>query len=194
MDTSRDVTFSGAQAPWRSGRVNAPWRRSGRPARSGSSFLRPRRSDGSSGAAGCGGAVRAAAAAVHHREPARRGRQRRQRGRRAVRAGRLHAVGRHASALMRSTSSSMPKTGFDAQKDFEPIAMIGSGPIVLIVHAAWDVKSVADLVARAKKSPGELVYASAGAGDFQPVGDGAVQVAGRGRYPRRFLSWRWGRP
>jgi tripartite-type tricarboxylate transporter receptor subunit TctC len=47
---------------------------------------------------------------------------------------------------------------------FEPIGGIASTGLVLLVHPSLEVKSVADLVKLAKSKPGELLYASAGAG------------------------------
>jgi len=47
---------------------------------------------------------------------------------------------------------------------FEPIGGIASTGLVLLVHPSLDVKSVSDLIKLAKSKPGELLYASAGAG------------------------------
>lgn len=52
---------------------------------------------------------------------------------------------------------------FDPRKDFTAISLLGTSTIVLEVPATSPIKSVADLVAAAKKSPG-LPYATAGAG------------------------------
>jgi len=49
-------------------------------------------------------------------------------------------------------------------KSFAPIAPIAASPVVLVVNPAVPVKSVADLVALAKKQPGKLQFASAGVG------------------------------
>jgi tripartite-type tricarboxylate transporter receptor subunit TctC len=61
-------------------------------------------------------------------------------------------------------NAAIRKLPYDAVKSFSPIAMIGSGPIVLATAPTLPVKSVKDLVALAKARPGELNYASAGAG------------------------------
>jgi tripartite-type tricarboxylate transporter receptor subunit TctC len=47
---------------------------------------------------------------------------------------------------------------------FEPIGGIAQTGLVLLVHPSLDVKSVADLIKLAKSKPGEILYASAGAG------------------------------
>lgn len=52
---------------------------------------------------------------------------------------------------------------FDPRKDFSAISLLGTSTIVLEVPATSPIKSVADLVVAARKSPG-LPYATAGAG------------------------------
>ena len=59
-----------------------------------------------------------------------------------------------------------PKLPFDAIKSFSPVALIASGPFVIAVKNDLPVKSVADLVALAKASPGKLNYASSGPGSI----------------------------
>lgn len=56
------------------------------------------------------------------------------------------------------------KVPFDAQKDFVPIAVIASQPVVLVVKADSPYKTLADLVAAAKSKPGQITMASAGNG------------------------------
>ena len=56
------------------------------------------------------------------------------------------------------------KGRYDPIKSFTPVAMIAASPVVLVVNPNVPVKSVADLVALAKKQPGKLQYASAGVG------------------------------
>jgi tripartite-type tricarboxylate transporter receptor subunit TctC len=53
---------------------------------------------------------------------------------------------------------------YDSIKDFAPICELVNAPNVLFVRAESDIKSVADLVARAKAAPGALNYSSPGAG------------------------------
>ncbi len=62
------------------------------------------------------------------------------------------------------------KLPYDPIKGFTPIAMLGSGPIVLVVNPELPVKSVKELVDLAKQQPGKLQYASAGIGSFQHLG------------------------
>ncbi|MDP9971905.1 tripartite-type tricarboxylate transporter receptor subunit TctC [Variovorax paradoxus] len=56
-------------------------------------------------------------------------------------------------------------TGFDALKDFQPITLTNQTPNVLVVGAGTPYKSVADVVAAAKKEPGTLSFGSAGNGN-----------------------------
>lgn len=53
---------------------------------------------------------------------------------------------------------------YDAIKDFKPITMFASTPSILVVHPSMPVKSVKELLALARKRPGEINYSSAGRG------------------------------
>jgi tripartite-type tricarboxylate transporter receptor subunit TctC len=54
--------------------------------------------------------------------------------------------------------------GYDPRKDFAPIGLIATSALVVCVHPSLPVRSIPDLIALAKKSPGTLTYASAGTG------------------------------
>jgi tripartite-type tricarboxylate transporter receptor subunit TctC len=54
--------------------------------------------------------------------------------------------------------------GFDMAKDFAPIALATTAPVILVVHPSTGVASVRELIALAKAKPGEIFYASAGVG------------------------------
>jgi tripartite-type tricarboxylate transporter receptor subunit TctC len=56
------------------------------------------------------------------------------------------------------------KLPYDSIRDFTPITLVGSSPLVLVVHPALPVKSVKELVWFAQARPGELTYSSAGIG------------------------------
>ncbi len=56
------------------------------------------------------------------------------------------------------------KLGYDAEKDFVPVAGYGAIPTALLVNPEVPVNSVADLIALAKKKPGEVTYGTAGVG------------------------------
>jgi tripartite-type tricarboxylate transporter receptor subunit TctC len=53
---------------------------------------------------------------------------------------------------------------FDAAADFTPVATLASTEFVLVVHPSLPVNSVKELIALAKARPGQLNYASTGAG------------------------------
>ena len=57
-----------------------------------------------------------------------------------------------------------PKIGFDPVKDFAPVVLIASQPNILVVNPSVPARSVKELVALAKSKPGQLNYASPGAG------------------------------
>ena len=54
--------------------------------------------------------------------------------------------------------------GYDPEKDFEPISLIGTQTNVLYLHPAVPAKSFAELVAHAKANPGKLSFGSGGNG------------------------------
>lgn len=57
-----------------------------------------------------------------------------------------------------------PKLGYDPQKDLVPVAMVGAGAFVLVVHPSVPARSVQELVALAKSKPGSLNFGSGGNG------------------------------
>jgi tripartite-type tricarboxylate transporter receptor subunit TctC len=56
------------------------------------------------------------------------------------------------------------KLPYDTVKDFTPISLVASSPLMLVVHPSLPVKSVKELIALAKSKPGQIVYASSGNG------------------------------
>ncbi len=63
--------------------------------------------------------------------------------------------------------ASMYKLPYDPATAFAPVALLGTGPVVLAVTAKLPVNSLKELIALAREKPGELNYASAGVGSFQ---------------------------
>jgi len=61
------------------------------------------------------------------------------------------------------------KLNFDPQKDFIPISFITTAPMVLVANPSFPVNSVKELIALAKKSPGEISLATPGAGSPQDL-------------------------
>ena len=69
-----------------------------------------------------------------------------------------------AISILPSLVSKLP---YDAQKDFAPVSLAAIGPNLLVVHPSVPAKNVRELVALAKSRPGQLQYASPGAGTVQ---------------------------
>ena len=61
----------------------------------------------------------------------------------------------------------LQKLGYDAEKDFQPIAMVGVTPNLLICGQMQPAKTVKDLIALCKAQPGGVSFGSAGAGSAQ---------------------------
>ena len=55
-------------------------------------------------------------------------------------------------------------SGYDPRKDFAPVGLIATSALVVCVHPSLPVRSIPDLIALAKREPGKLNFASAGAG------------------------------
>lgn len=58
------------------------------------------------------------------------------------------------------------KIPYDTMKDFVGIAPLARQVGILVVHPALPVKSLKDVIALAKKRPGEITYSSSGNGSF----------------------------
>src|SRR5258706_8325489 len=56
------------------------------------------------------------------------------------------------------------KLPYNVVKDFQPIARLSDAPNILAVHPSFPAKSVKELLVLAKARPGQVMYASAGAG------------------------------
>ena len=76
--------------------------------------------------------------------------------------------------LLVSTSHTMNagvyKLPFDPVKSFSPVAMLGTGPLVLVVTSSLPATSVKGLIELASAKPNAFSYASAGAGGINHFG------------------------
>ena len=78
------------------------------------------------------------------------------------------AMGQTANlAVNPALYASMP---FDPLKDFEPIALVSSQPLILVVFASSPYKTLKDLIAAAKAKPGQLNMGSPGSGTIGHIG------------------------
>jgi tripartite-type tricarboxylate transporter receptor subunit TctC len=70
-----------------------------------------------------------------------------------------------ATAATHSINNTLyPKLTWDAVKDFAPVSLVARVPNLMVVNNSLPVKSVKDLVAYAKASPGKLAHGSPGYG------------------------------
>ena len=74
-----------------------------------------------------------------------------------------------ANNAMAANVSLYRKLSYDPVRDFTPIAMLISSPLVLVVNGSSPVKSVPDLIALARSKPGQLNFG---------VGSSHAQIAG----------------
>lgn len=65
-----------------------------------------------------------------------------------------------------STPAIMPGAGYDPVKEFVGVSLIARLPELLVVPANSPYQTLADLIAAAKAKPGQITYASAGAGSI----------------------------
>ena len=70
-------------------------------------------------------------------------------------------------AMLATNPNLYGKLPYDPVRDFAPVTLAASIPLVLVVHSSMPVKSVKELVALAKAHPGEINYASSGNGSPQ---------------------------
>ena len=68
------------------------------------------------------------------------------------------------------------KGRYDPLKSFTPVAILASGPNVLVVNPGMQANNVKELIALAKKSPGKVGWASAGVGSFQHLGGSLFEL------------------
>jgi len=59
--------------------------------------------------------------------------------------------------------------GYDPRRDFAPIGLIASYQQILVAHPSLPTRSIADLIALARKQPGKITYATAGIGSGSHV-------------------------
>ncbi len=71
------------------------------------------------------------------------------------------------TSMLFVATSVYPNLKFNLDKDFASISLIGTVPFVQMVNPLVPAKSLPELIALAKKSPGKLRYGSAGAGSSE---------------------------
>jgi tripartite-type tricarboxylate transporter receptor subunit TctC len=68
------------------------------------------------------------------------------------------------SGILAANVSLYKRPGFDPEKDFIPITLLGIQPNVLVVNPTIPARTFAELIAFAKANPGKVSYASGGSG------------------------------
>ena len=62
------------------------------------------------------------------------------------------------------------KMNYDPLKDLAPVILISSAPLLMVAHPALPARTVKELIALAKRRPGELSFPSAGNGSSSHLG------------------------
>ncbi|HEX6528927.1 MAG TPA: tripartite tricarboxylate transporter substrate binding protein [Burkholderiales bacterium] len=80
------------------------------------------------------------------------------------------------------TSIAFNRLPQDVMKSFAPVALLGSGPALLVVPASSPANSVQDLLGILKQKPGELNAAAAGIGSFQHMATELFRLQSKTRF------------
>lgn len=65
----------------------------------------------------------------------------------------------------------MYKTAYDGARDFTPVMVIATSPLMIVVHPSLPVKNVRDLIALARARPGQLTFGAASGGTPHMAGE-----------------------
>ncbi len=65
----------------------------------------------------------------------------------------------------------MYKTSYDGARDFAPVTVIATSPLLIVAHPSLPVKTVKDLIALAKARPGQLTFGAASGGTPHMAGE-----------------------
>ena len=80
-----------------------------------------------------------------------------------------YTIGMANIATLTINPALYPKLPYDSLRDYVPVSLTATIGNCLIVHPSLPVKNVQELIALAKKRPGELNYASGGVGSAQHI-------------------------
>jgi tripartite-type tricarboxylate transporter receptor subunit TctC len=103
-----------------------------------------------------------------------------------------YTLGVGAAGGLTANLSLYPQMPFDPVKDFKPVSMLAGIPFVLIAHPSLPAKTLRELIAQAKKSPGKFSIGHGGNGTAmhlssqlfkQMAGIHLVDIAYRGSGP-----------
>lgn len=83
-----------------------------------------------------------------------------------------------ATVSVAISPSYQPNLAFSPARDFTPVGMVASVPLILIVKPELGVNNLQELIALAKAKPGQLNYASVGPGSPQHLSGELFQYLG----------------
>ena len=86
----------------------------------------------------------------------------------------------------------MKSLPYDPVKDFAPVTVINTVPLVLVVHPSFPAESIADIVRLAREQPGKISYASFGTGGMAHLA--GVQLELRGEVKMTHVPYKGGAP
>jgi tripartite-type tricarboxylate transporter receptor subunit TctC len=72
-----------------------------------------------------------------------------------------------------------PKLPYDPVKDFTPVTLALTSPLILVAHPSLPAKNVKELIALAKAKPDEITFGSPGNGTTGHLGTEIIKTAGR---------------
>jgi tripartite-type tricarboxylate transporter receptor subunit TctC len=81
---------------------------------------------------------------------------------------------------------------YDPVKDFAPVTVVNTVPLLLVVHPSFPAQSVADIVRMAREQPGKINYASFGTGGMAHLA--GVQLELRGNVKMLHVPYKGGAP
>ncbi len=93
----------------------------------------------------------------------------------AVATGQLARLAPDGTNLMSIVSGHItnplvsPSAGYDAIKDFTPICLVGSSPLLIFAHPSFPANNMTEALALAKAKPGTISFATPGVGSIQQL-------------------------
>ncbi len=82
-----------------------------------------------------------------------------------------------SAGILSINGSLYPKLGFDPANDFAPVTMVADMPMVLVVNASVDAKTLPEFISYAKKNEGTVFFSSPGNGTTPHLGAELFQRA-----------------
>jgi len=81
---------------------------------------------------------------------------------------------------------------YDIERDFDPVSMVATVPVALVIRPSLPIKTLAEFIAYAKSRPDELTYGSTGPGLFLHL-NGAL-LASKAGIKLRHIPYQQGNP